>query len=222
MTPSNRKFLLIVPFLLMGCGQDSSIDPPQEIIKGYQISGYVRDKLGLPFSNIRVRVDYEFEFIEEGDPPQRFFQVLSPGATVTVVVLDANEKNIRLISSQAVSPGSIEVIWDKRKKDGEFAPSGLYWVHYLIDGVSKHSYPVIVTNAITTQTDSLGYYNIYDIHLPIGYPSVPLYKADNSSFLGYHRIGTRVFLDFLVGNTIRTARVTPKKDQVTRVDVILK
>lgn len=219
---SNVPFRLCAALALfmLGCDRELPIVEDHREVEGYQIEGYVRDKLGSPLAYIDVKVDYEFELLNTSESPSRSFVVAAPGMFVSVVVLDGKGSNIRLITAGSYSAGTIEVLWDKRMSDGREAPSGVYWVHYMVDGVSRKSYPVVVTNVISARTDSLGFYVISRDNLPIGLSPVPLFSSGYSGFLGNHRIGARVFLDFISASRIRTLTVRPWKNRVTRLDII--
>ncbi|MBM4167879.1 MAG: hypothetical protein FJ215_01775 [Ignavibacteria bacterium] len=206
---------------LLGCERDLPIDPSSREVEGYLIEGRVTNRFGIPLTNIDIRLDFDLILVDQNDPAPRYYIVRNPGEFVTVVVQEDRGGTVRTLASNNYPGGRIEYAWDEKLPGGELAPSGLYHVRYLVNGQPRYSYPVLVTNTVTARTNAEGLFVIPDRRLPIGYEPVPVYGSNNSFFYGNHRVGTRVFLGFLLGGRTRVLSVHPSKNRATRFDVII-
>lgn len=213
------KWLAIVLVLvgMIGCERDVPfMVPPPEPINGYQIEGYVTDRLGIPVKDLQVALWYEFDYVD-GNPPNRTLYVDNSNATSLVRVFDAN-KNVKKVLFQGRAPlGILDVSWDKKDSLGQPVPTGIYTVDFRQGGVLKNSYTTVVNGNVTVVTDSLGHYTITNDQLPVGFYPVPLYSNDDSNFLGNFQVSSYVVLEFYL-TSHRSASVILTPDQVTRLD----
>jgi hypothetical protein len=206
---------------VLGCQRELPFQPsPEQAIVGYQIEGYVTDHLGVPLKGVRVGLWYDYEFVDTLQPPSTTFLVDDPSKNVEVRVLDRGQKLIAILIEGRTPLGPLNVVWDKKDAFGRLVPSGVYTVEFNLNGVHKASYTVIVDGAVTAVTDSLGYYSIPDVNLPIGFYPVPLYSSDDSQFIGNYSITPSITLELYL-DIHRGISVSVSKDQVTRYDFVI-
>jgi hypothetical protein len=213
------NWLAVVLTLVGGVGCEREVPfvvPPPVPINGYQIEGYVTDRLGIPVKNLPIALWYEFDYLD-GNPPNRLFYVDNSNETSLVRVIDA-KKNVKRVLFQGRAPlGPLDVSWDKKDSLGQPVPTGIYTVDFRQGGVPKNSYTRVVNGNVTVVTDSLGHYTITNDQLPVGFYPVPLYGNDDSSFLGNFQVSSYVVLEFYL-TSHRSASVTLTPDQVSRLD----
>lgn len=202
---------------MMGCERDLPfVVPPPTPISGYQIEGYVTDRLGIPVKNLPIALWFEFDYID-GNPPNRSFYVDNSNVTSLVRVLDMN-RNVKRVLFQGRAPlGLLDVSWDNKDSLGQLVPTGIYTVDFRQGGVPKNSYTTIVNGNVTAVTDSLGHYTITNDQLQVGFYPAPLYSDDDTNFLGNFQISSYVVLEFYLTQH-RSTSVTLTPDQVTRLD----
>jgi hypothetical protein len=188
-------------------------------IEGYQIEGYVFDRLQNPLRNVLVVLEYQFIFVNEGPPPSRSYSVTDPNQVVVVAVYDSQDRHVRTLFQGTRPVGPMLVEWDKKTAQGLDVPSGLYTVKYQENGVTKKSYTEIVSGTVTARTDSAGRYVIPPANLPIGYEPVYL-SGTGGNYAGNYRIGDWVVLEFLVSGVSRQAYFALVRNHVTRYDII--
>lgn len=212
---------VVTAAILVGCEREIPIDPSSREVEGYLIEGYVTNRFGIPFAHVDIKLNYDLILVNQHNPTPRSYVVTNSQEYINVIVQDARGGLVRTLAARSFPIGRIEYTWDQKLPAGEFAPSGLYHVRYVVDGHTRHSYPVLVTNTVTARTNAEGFFTIPDARLPIGFEPVPVYGSNNSVFYGNHRIGARIFLGFLIGGTTRTYAVHPTKNRVTRFDVMI-
>ncbi len=213
------KWLALVPALcgVAACERDLPfVVPPPEPISGYQLEGYVTDRLGIPVKNLPIALWYEFDYVD-GIAPYRMFYVDNSNASSLVRVLDHNNRVKRVLFQGRAQLGVLDIAWDQEDSLGHLVPTGIYTIEFREDGVQKNSYTSIVNGNVTATTDSLGHYMISDDFLPVGYYPAPLYNNDDTNFLGNYQISSYVVLEFYLP-THRATSVTLTPDQVTRLD----
>lgn len=206
---------------VLGCERELPFQAsPQKPAAGYQIEGYVIDRLGVPLKGVRVAVWYDYEFVDTLQPPSTTFFVNDSTKNVLVRVLDRRNKVVATLIEGRTSVGPMTLSWSKRDAAGRPVPSGVYTVDFSMNGVHKSSYPVVVDGAITAVTDSLGYYVIPDENLPVGFYPVPRYSSYDSHFIGNYSITSSISLE-LYFDIHRGASVLVAKNLVTRYDFVL-
>jgi hypothetical protein len=213
------KWLVVVLALVgvVGCERDLPfVVPPPVSISGYQIEGYVTDRLGIPVKNLPIALWYEFDYVD-GTPPNRTFYVDNSNATSLVRVLDI-KKNVKRVLFQGRAPlGVLDVSWDQKDSLGHPVLTGIYTVEFRQGGVPKNSYTTVVNGNVAAVTDSLGHYTISNDLLPVGFYPAPLYSNDDTNFLGNFQVSSYIVLEFYL-TSHRSASITLTPDQVTRLD----
>jgi hypothetical protein len=206
---------------VLGCERELPYQAsPEKPIVGYQIEGYIADRLGVPLKGVRVALWYDFEFVDTLRPPSPSFFVDDSTKIVRVQVFDRSRR-VKAVLFEGRSPiGLVEPEWNKRDAFGIPVPSGVYTVDFSLNGVSRASYTVVVDRAVTAVTDSLGHYVIPDENLPVGFYPVPRYSSSDSQFYGNYRITPLVVLELYL-DIHRGASLSLTKDQVTRHDFII-
>jgi hypothetical protein len=202
----------------LGCEREVPFEPtPDQPINGYQLEGYVTDRLGTPVRGLRIALWYDYGYIDSNDPPPRQFTVSDSTMNLIVSVRDAGGNVRRILFEGHTSVGAHSYSWDQKDSFGDEIPSGVYTVDFSVNGVSKYSYTVIVDGAVSAVTDSLGHYVIPNDLLPVGFYPAPLYGSDDSTFVGNYQITSYVTLEFYLGGH-PSAGVSLTQDQVTRFD----
>jgi len=221
-----RPTLIFLPLgfgllLMQACERDiPPVAEPAETI-GYQIEGFVLDRLGNPVRGLPVAVYYDYEQVDNGPPPSKVFKASDLTAIVRVTVFDSNDRPlVTLYQGRPNADGELEIDWDQQDAFGNPVPSGAYTVEYIVGGQTKMSYPVVVSGNVVATTDTTGRYIIPDQYLPVDFYPVPLYSADSSSYLGNYRITPYVVLEFRLQPS-RYGYVILTKDQITRLDLKL-
>jgi hypothetical protein len=204
--------LLLV--MLLGCERELPYETPAEKpITGYQLEGYVTDRLGVPLRGVRVGVWYDYEFVDTLHTSIPSFFVDDSSKVARVQVLSRNKRIVDVLFDGRSNVGYLDYEWDKRDATGNFAPSGVYTVDFSMNGLSRQSYSVVVDGAVTAVTDSLGHYLISDENLPVGFYPV---QRTNGSYRITPLIGLELYVDVHRGTSL-----TLVKDQVTRRDFII-
>jgi len=202
----------------IGCERDLPfMVPADQPVSGYQIEGYVTDKLGIPVKGLKVALWYDFDYVESNSPPIRRFVVDDSSKTARVVVLDRQNRVRRVIFQGHARVGLLEFDYDLRDSAGVLLPTGIYTISFSMDGVVRGSYTQAINGAVTAVTDSLGHYSIPNDFLPIGLYPVPLYAGDGDTFIGNFEIAPYVVLEFYLP-VHQSASVTLTQDQITRFD----
>ncbi len=207
--------------ILLGCEREIPIDPSSREVEGYLIEGYVTNRFGTPLGHVDIKLDYDLILVDQNDPAPRYYEVTSSSEFVSVIVQEEKGGFVRTLAANTFPRGRIEYAWDQKLVGGDPAPSGIYHVRYMVNGQQRHSYPVLVTDVVTARTNAGGFFVISDRRLPIGYQPIPVFGTNDSFFYGNHRIGSRVFLGFVVGGKTRTLSVHPTRNRATRFDVII-
>ena len=205
---------------VLGCERELPYQvSPENPIAGYQIEGYITDRLGTPLKGVRVGVWYDYEFVDTVRVPTPSFFVDDTTRLVRVQVLNRRQRVIAVVFEGRAPIGIIDLTWGKRDASGVPVQSGVYTVDFSLNGVSRASYAVVIDGAITTVTDSLGHYVIPDENLPVGFHPIPRYTSADSQFYGNYRITPLVVLELYL-DIHRGASLSLTKDQVTRRDFI--
>lgn len=187
-------------------------------IDGYQLEGYVFDRLQNPVRNVLIVLDYQFLFVSEGPPPSKSYTVTDSNQVIVVAVFNSLDQHVRTLFEGTHRIGTMLVEWDKKTAQGADVPSGLYTVKYMENGVTKKSYTEIVSGTVTARTDSSGHYVIPPANLPIGYEPVYL-SSTGGNYPGYYRIGEWVALEFIAGGVSREVFIALARNQITRYDI---
>lgn len=203
---------------VLGCERDlpymASADQP---VNGYQIEGYVTDKLGIPIKGLKIALWYDLDYIDSNTPPSRQFLVDDTTAIARVVVLDPQNKLRRVLFQGHAKLGFLDFEFDLRDSAGVLLPTGIYTISFSLNGITKGSYSQVVNGAVTAVTDSLGHYVIPNDFLPIGFYPAPIYAGDGVTFIGNYQISPYVYLEFYLP-VHRSASVTLTQNQITRFD----
>ena len=210
----------VVVFGLLGCEREALV-VPDEAVEGYEISGKLIDGLGSPLVGIPVRLYYDFQYIDDGEPESPNFQVTNGAQVIRVSVYDSEGLLVRTLYNGTYPVGTMRVEWDRKLSSTVFASNGVYTVQFRVDGELRKSYPVIVDEMVTAMTDSVGFFVISNKHLPVGFYPVPLYTEDNAVYLGQFRITEVVLLEFVLPTFSKLALVTLTKGSTTPVNVTI-
>lgn len=211
--------LIVLSLTAMRCERDLPFEVPStESIDGYQIEGYVTDRLGIPVKGLRIGLWYDYERIDTAGQPSRYFFVDDTGKTVFLRAVDLHNNVIKVLYIGRAQFGELEYTWDKTDSTGISVRNGIYKIEFWIGSVLKDSHTVVVDRAVSAITDSLGHYEITNAYLPVGYRPVPRYSSDGQSFLGYYEITPYVLLEFYL-DTRRVASVKLKTNEITRFDL---
>jgi len=222
-----KEFLKALPTWLVvvaafggvtGCERDLPyMVPAVQPINGYQLEGYVTDRLGIPVKGLRIGLWYDFDPLDNSTPPSRQFFVDDSNKIARLSVVDLNNRLKRVLYEGRARLGLLDHEWDLRDSLGRLLPTGVYMVNFSMNGISKGSYTVVINGAVTAVTDSLGHYSISNDLLPVGFYPAPLYASDGTRFLGNYRITPFVILEFYL-TVHRSVALTLIQDQVTRFD----
>ncbi len=200
-----------------GCERDLPfVVPPPEPINGYQLEGYVTDKLGIPIKNLPIALWLQFDYVD-GNPPSRTITVDNSSVVSLVRVLNQKSRVMKVLYQSKAPLGTLDLTWDQKDSLGNPAPTGIYTVEFREGGLFKSSYITVVNGNISAVTDSLGHYTITNDLLPIGYYPAPLYSNDETTFIGNFQVSTDVVLEFIL-SPHRSAAATLTQNQVTRLD----
>jgi hypothetical protein len=191
----------------------------QPEVDGYMIMGKLSDQFGNPLRDVPVVLYYDYVFVDANPPPSKTYQVTDARKPVLVRVASRSGVPFRVLFNDTISPGPLTVEWDQKDGAGNFVPSGVYFVQYLVENVVRMSYPVTVTGRVTAVTDSLGRFTIGNENLPIDFYPVPLTASDGSRYLGNHRIVPFVTLQFQLEGARRSVYVSLTKNQIKRLDL---
>lgn len=201
-----------------GCERDLPyMATADQSISGYQIEGYVTDKLGIPIKGLKIALWYDLDYIDSNAPPSRQFLVDDTTAIARVAVLDQQNKLRRVLYQGRARLGYLDFEFDLRDSAGVLLPTGIYTIRYSLAGVTRGSYNQLINGAVTVVTDSLGHYVIPNEFLPIGFYPAPIYGGDGGPFNGNYQVSPYVVLEFYLP-AHRSASVTLTKDQITRFD----
>jgi hypothetical protein len=222
-----KEFLKALPTWLVvgaafggvtGCERDLPyMVPAVQPINGYQLEGYVTDRLGIPVKGLRIALWYGFDPLDNSTPPSRQFFVDDSNKIARVSVVDLNNRLKRVLYEGRARLGFLDYEWDLRDSLGRLLPTGVYMVKFSMNGISNGSYTVVINGAVTAVTDSLGHYSISNDFLPVGFYPAPRYTSDGTRFLGNYRITPFVVLEFYL-TVHRSVALTLIQDQVTRFD----
>jgi hypothetical protein len=217
---SNSIWLALILGLgfLSGCERDLPyVTQSDQPISGFQLEGFVTDRLGTPVKGLRIALWYDYDFLDNNTPSSRIFVVDDSSKIARVAVFDQNNKLRRVIYQRKTRLGVLDLDWDKTDSLGQAVSSGIYTVNFSEGGITKSSYTVVVDGAITAVTDSLGHYIITNDSLPVNFYPAPLYTNDDTKFLGNFQITPYIRLEFYL-DIHRSANVSLIQDQVTRFD----
>ena len=219
---------MVIPVLVLlaalgssGCERDLPFEATVDLsIQGYQVEGYVTDRLGVPMKNIRIALWYDFVPLGTNTHHSRSLFVDDPSKTVLLRALDRQRRVVKVVFSGKAPVGELDYSWNNTDSLGRSVPSGVYQVEFRLNNVVRNSYTVIVNGAVTAVTDSLGHYVIGNDNLPVDFAPAPLYSSDGKRFLGNYQIAPYVGLDFQF-DLVRRVSVSLKKDEITRTDLRL-
>jgi hypothetical protein len=203
---------------VIGCERDLpymvSADQP---ISGYQVDGYVTDKLGIPIKGLKIALWYDLDYIDSDSVPSRKFLVDDTAKIVRVVVFDQQNRLRRVLFQGRTELGLLDFGFDLRDSAGVLLPTGIYTISFSMGGVTKGSYTQVINGAVTAVTDSLGHYTIPKEALPVGFYPAPIYAANGITFTGNFQVSSFIILEFYLP-VHRSTSVTLTKDQITRFD----
>lgn len=213
--------LLLATLGILGCERDLPFEATVDLsIQGYQVEGYVTDRLGVPMRNVRIALWYDFVPFGTNTPPSRSLYVDDSSKSILLRALDLRGRIVKVVYSGKAPVGELDYSWNNTDSLGRAVPSGVYQVELRLDNVVRNSYTVIVNGAVTAVTDSLGHYIIGNDYLPVDFAPAPLYSSDGKRFLGNYKIAPFIGLDFQF-DIVRRISVTLKKDEITRTDLRL-
>jgi hypothetical protein len=199
---------------LLGCERDLPyVAPAEKPIAGYQLEGYVTDRLGIPLKGVRVGLWFDYEYVDPTRQTIPPFYVDDSSKVARVQVLSRYKKIVAVLFVGKTNIGNLDTEWDKRDSRGGLVPSGVYTVDFSLNDVSRASYSVVIDGSVTAVTDSLGHYVIPDENLPVGFYPVP---RSGGSYRISPLVGLELYLDIHRGTSL-----TLTKDQVTRRDFII-
>ena len=202
---------------LLGCDRQLPFDAntSSQPISGYQLEGYVTDRLGTPVRGLRIALWYDYYYLDNTPAASRVFNIDDSSKVSMVQVL--NQKNVveRVLYQARSKPGPLSLAWDKTDSLGRPVPSGIYTVLFTEGGVVKGSYPSLVDGAVSAVTDSLGHYVIAGESFPVGFFPVPLYSNSTGAYVGNYQIAEDVRLEFYT-DPHHSAILTMSQDVVTR------
>ena len=203
---------------VIGCERDLpylvSADQP---ISGYQVEGYVTDKLGIPIKGLKIALWYDLDYIDSDSVPSRKFLVDDTTKIARVVVLDQQHRLRRVLFQGRTELGLLDFGFDLRDSAGVLLPTGIYTISFSMGGVTKGSYTQVINGAVTALTDSLGHYSIPNEALPVGFYPAPVYGANGITFTGNFQVSSFIVLEFYLP-AHRSVSVSLTKDQITRFD----
>ena len=198
---------------------------PQEITfqptVGYQISGRIEDRFGVPMEGVEIYPYYDLTYASSDTAPRREYEVRDSITFVRMQVLDPRDSVVRDLGSGWVAPGFLLAEWDRTDEAGIEVPSGVYRVCYVVGGEIAGSYPVLVEGTLTARSDSSGAFTLWDHQLPMGFSPVPLYSWDSTVFYGTYSVAEVVILDLVTPSKIHSIAVRPSRDRVTIVPLVL-
>ncbi len=203
---------------VIGCERELpfmvSADQP---ISGYQIEGYVTDKLGIPVKGLKIALWYDLDYVDSNTPPSRQFLIDDTTKLARVVVLDQQNRLRRVLFQGRAKLGYLDFEFDLRDSAGVLLPTGIYTISFSMNGAAKGTYSQVINGAVTTVTDSLGHYTVRNEFLPIGFYPAPVYTGNGVTFIGNYQISQYVILEFYLP-LHRSASVSLTKDRITRFD----
>lgn len=217
-----RPFLpIVLCLLLQACEREIPPAGTSVTVSGYQIEGYVLDALGNPVRGLPIAVYYNYDLVDTGPPPPKDYLPADPNKIVRVTVYDRyNAPVLTLFQDRPPDTGPMDITWNQRDAGGNPISSGVYTVQYIVDGRTQLSYPVVVSGNVVAQTDTTGHYVIRDKYLPVGFYPVPLYSADNSTYLGNWQISADIVLGLRLQPT-RYWSVVITENEITEFDIRL-
>jgi hypothetical protein len=203
---------------VIGCERDLPyMAQADQTIDGYQVEGYVTDKLGIPIKGLKIALWYDLDYIDSDAPPPRVFLVDDTTKIARVVVLDQQTRLKRVLFQGRARKGELDVDFDLRDSTGTLLPTGIYTVSFSMGGVTKGSYTQVINGAVTAVTDSLGHYTIPNDFLPVGFYPAPVFTGDGATFTGNYQVSSFIILEFFLP-VHRSASVTLTQDQISRFD----
>ena len=216
--PGGKQLMLLV---LLSAGCDRQIPILENTsINGYKVQGSVTDQVGNPIPNVTVLLGYTAEVIPPDSAATRRYFVQDPSVPIQAVVADWSNQVIRILTPPQNFYGWYEVHWDGADSTGSVPPSGIYYVEYLVGGITKFSYNQLVSGGKVATTDAGGRYTIPIQYLPIDSSSVPEFSSYDSSFVGNLLISNTVFLTYLYPNHVQQVVRTLDKNRVTVINII--
>ena len=202
----------------IGCERDLPyMAPADQPINGYQLEGYVTDKLGIPVKGLKIALWYDFDYVDSDSTQSRQFVVDDSTKIARVVVLDMQHRLKRVLYQGKASLGALDYEFDMRDSTGLLLPTGIYTVSFTLGGVQRASFLDVIDGMVTAITDSLGHYIITNDFLPVGFYPAPIYAGDGYTFIGNYEVASDVALEFYLP-THRSVSVTLTQNQVTRLD----
>jgi hypothetical protein len=210
---------LMLLLLFAGCERQIPI-LENASINGYQIQGTVTDQIGNPVPNVSVFLDYTGDVVYTDTGATRRFFVPNPAVPVQAVVENWNNQVIRVLTPLQNYYGWYQVLWDGNDSTGSAAPSGIYYVEYLVGGSIKFSYNQLVSGGKVATTDALGQYTVPIQYLPVDSSSVPLFSSYDSTYTGNLVIASDVILTYQYPNHVQQIARTLGKGQVTIINVV--
>ncbi len=213
------KFVAALILILFGCERQTPVDESPGT-EGYRIQGRITDGLGNSLVGVKVKLYYDFYFIDGNPAPSTTYDVTNSVQVIRVTVNDRDNNVVRTLYNGTHSTGTMRVDWNRKDLQGNDMPSSVYTIQYWVDNQLKKSYPVTVNGTVTAVSDSLGAYVIPDKFLPVGFYPVPTYSSDSSKYYGQYQVAGNVGLDFVTPIRTKTAFVTLTKGFVSQVDIV--
>lgn len=206
-----------VVLMLFGCEREIPLIDSGPI-DGYQIEGYVTDRLRNPMRDVQIVLDYQFIYLDSNPPPSKSYDVTNPNQVIVVAVFNSRDQHVRTLFQGTRPVGTMLVEWDKMNAQGGEVPSGLYTVKYMENGAAKKSYYEVVSGTVSARTDSIGYYLIPSANLPVGFEPVH-FTNTGGNYPGNYRIGDWIALEFIAGTQSRKVFFVLARNYSTRYDI---
>ncbi|HTY35725.1 MAG TPA: hypothetical protein VMH23_01370, partial [Bacteroidota bacterium] len=125
----------------IGCERDLPyMAPADQPINGYQLEGYVTDKLGIPVKGLKIALWYDFDYVDSDSTQSRQFVVDDSTKIARVVVLDMQHRLKRVLYQGKASLGALDYEFDMRDSTGLLLPTGIYTVSFSLGGVQRASF----------------------------------------------------------------------------------
>ena len=216
-----KKAILSLAVLFMASGCERQLPVVDDLtIAGYQIQGKVTDRIGNPIPNVSVLLDYNANIIPVDSIPTRQYFVSDTSSPIYAVVTNLTNTVVMIITNPRKVSGLFQAIWNGEDSSGTTAPSGIYHVQYIVNGLVVHSYDQLVSGGRVAITDSQGRYSIPGQFLPIDSASVPYFSSFDSSYVGNLHITNDVILTFVYSSHLRQAEQALNFGLITIIDVM--
>ncbi len=216
-----KGLILLAVGALFSCERPTVDEVESVPVVGYQISGRIVDRFGVPMEGVDIYPYYDLTYVSSDTAPTREYTIRDSVTFVSMMVLDARDSVVRSLGEGLYAPGNILATWDRKDDGGGDVPSGVYRVCYRVGGEIAAAYAVLVEGTLTARSDASGAFTLWDYELPMGFSPVPLYSRDSTMYYGLYAITDVVVLDLVTPSRVHSIAVRPVKDRVTTVPLVL-